>query len=848
MYTHKILHPNTSNSNTTSLTNVQRVIYQSDSLLTSEDINLLQEVPIYNLSLIAGFITNGIYITNSGKTTIKQGTNNITIQFPGLKGYINLGVIYSFELPSIDIDIPLTLNEVTLYISLQQINTSVSDKLIHLPISMRPSVRVNELDIKYSTSIITDLINYPILRVFKKDDKYELRVINYSNQDSSHIDTNISNTSYISSGIHISQSENYIYISPGIVYIEGFRILNSNTIQISVDTQQNKDYHINMNSSYIWLSEANILESPRITNINSDNYLSSTNTITIGKIKVREEIIYYYELLSRTNPDWYSSLLTRVESISNITSTLLQSSHTNSFNNLHITNFALRADITHPDYSISYIDSKYPCSLSEAIVTPFNNLSITSPNNLTYSNVGRVTLVGTNESINLIHLPADSTSSSLLISTPDISIGMVINTPLIDIDNKALSLTSIISRFRGFGSFNIINSVKVNRTVVPDSYISLGLSGSQDLNAQNIKGITLGTNEFSIDINSNEINIPVIDNNPIYINHIPTYLVGQTFTVSNSISISHIGIYIINTEYIRELSRYSVLIGSVCVYKISGDVINNEKPYYLGEYKLSNDITNNRFTYIESLPILSTPLDSGKYVCIFIPYVHPLEVSTTSTVYTGGNKAVITGKLNILTEDIDGDIAITIKGCYVTPNITPRNITLSLANTANIYPLLESTKFEVEDSLNQLNDSNFNITTTNNRTDINIALPNQKYISLEALSLIGTMYTESGIWVSTPILLNKSNLIDLEIEILGYFPGISNVKGYISIDSSNAFIPLITQSQSNSNYNQKDLSIVQAVGLPIVVTRYIIIKLDITNDIRERDVAFIKEVLIKPIT
>ena len=131
-----------------------------------------------------------------------------------------------------------------------------------------------------------------------------------------------------------------------------------------------------------------------------------------------------------------------------------------------------------------------------------------------------------------------------------------------------------------------------------------------------------------------------------------------------------------------------------------------------------------------------------------------------------GGRCTVTAKLQTISEEINNDIAFTIKGCYVLPNITPRTIRLGLDNTQEIFPFIDNTLLKINDPLNQLLGSTTTISTQNNKTDISITLSNNKYISLEALSLTGIIYAEKGIWVSKPILINRTNLIVLGV-ILG---------------------------------------------------------------------------------
>lgn len=864
MYTHKIL-PIINEEDTQDLVltptlldnSVRQAIFHSDSILKPSDVALLQDIPLTQLSNISEYLNKNIYIYQQEKPSITlDTTTNLSIQFPLIKGYINLDYIYSFELPSVELNLVKPVNTpLTLYLLLKKIVNFTDTEFKHLPITLRPIRKYESIETLYSLNPISPYISYPLIRLFQKNGKYELRVVDYSSYKdiNKYIGDGINsltfNTSYIASGIQVCNINKTIQISSGVLYIDGVRIILPNTVKIDLSNNiyEGKDYHINIDSTHIWLSDSYLLES----SIESNTFnITSSKTIQLilGKIKVRGTQLYYQEYIPRVNPNWYSNILTRLDSISNITSSLLNTTRTSSTNNLHITDFLLNSDTTHVDYYVSYINDKYPCPLSTEKVIPFKNFLLSSiPFNISSADTN-ISLISANSlPIPIIEVPLEGNTPSLLISINDLFTGLVINTPLISISNNVISLTQLLSRLRGFKPFSTITSIHINRKPLINSTTALGLSGSQQLSFNAIEDITLLNNEYTIRHEDREINIPVLDTNPLYLTYTPSYLIGQTFTVSKNISIAHIGIYLTNTEYIKNLSRYTPLIAGVCVYKLGGNSIDTEKLFYLGEYRLSN-LSNGNTTYIDSSPILSIQLPPGKYVTVFIPYVHPLEIATTSNPYVGGGRCVITGGLQTISQEINDDIAFTIKGCYVIPNVTPKIITIGLNNTQEIYPYIDNTLLKVNDPLNQLLSSSINISTQNNKTDISITLIDNKYISLEALSLTGIIYAETGIWVSKPILVNRINLIDLQLVLTCNLPGVSQVKPYVSIDSNNSFVLLEPLNQGGSSNSIEDTVITYTLGLSITISRYIIIKLEMVNDIREKDIVYIKEVLIKPIT
>lgn len=864
MYTHKIL-PIINEENTEDLVlnptlvdnSIRQAVFHSDSLLRPNDIALLQDIPLTQLSNISKYLNKNIYIYQQENPSITLDTlTNLSIYFPSIKGYINLDYIYSFELPSVEVNLFKPINTpLTLYLSLKKIINFTDTEFKHLPITLRPIRKYESIEVLYSLNPIDSYIPYPLLRLFQKDDKYEIRSVDYSlyNNTNKYIGEEINsltfNTSYIASGLQVSIINKTIHISSGVLYIDGVRIVLSNTIKIDLtdNLYEGKDYHINIDSTHIWLSDSHLLESSKE---------SDTHTITpfkvvqlvLGKIKVRGTQLHYLEFIPRTNPNWYASTLTRLDSISNITSSLLNTTSTSSSSNLHITDFQLNGDITHSDYSISYINNKYPCPLSTQKVIPFRNLLLLSVPFTILSGDSIITLINAdNEPTSIITVSLEGITPSLLISTNDLFIGLIINTPLIDISNNVISLTQLLSRLRGFKPFSTVTSVYINNKPLVNSTVPLGLNGSQQLSFNAVEDIGTLHNEYTVKHEDIEVSVPILDTNPLYLSNVPPYLIGQTFTVDKTISIAHIGIHLINTEYIRNLSRYTPLIAGVCVYKLGGNNIDTENLFYLGEYRLSNLSSSNN-TYIDSLPILSIQLLPGKYVMVFISYVHPLEIATTSNSYTGGGRCIVTGKLQTISEEINNDIAFSIKGCYVLPNITPKLINISLENTQEIYPYIQNTLLKVNDPLNQLLSSNINISTQSDKTNISITLPNNKYISLEALSLTGIIYAEKGIWISKPILVNRVNLIDLHLVLTCNLPGVSQVIPYVSIDSNNSFVPLEQMNSGANNNSLEDIKITYTLNLPLTISRYIIIKLEILNDIREKDIVYVKEVLIKPIT
>lgn len=858
MYTHKILPTIISNGDFLSSElidkSVRQVVFNNDSLLRPNDIALLQDIPLTQLNTISQYLNKNICISQKEKPSISQNTlTNITIQFPLIKGYIDLDYLYSFELPSIEINLvkPL-LSPVTLYLLLKKVINNTSNEFKHLPITLRPVREYESVEALYSLNPIDSYIAYPLLKLFEKKGKYEIRPIDYGlYSDSSYIKNSINsvtfNTSYIASGLQVSVINKTVQISPGIVFINGVRVISPNTVKIDLTNSAYKgnNYHVNINPSHIWLSDNYLLDSSK-ESLTFNPLLTKTSQLILGKIKVRVNKLHYIEFIPRVNSNWYSNISTRLDSISSLTSSLLSTTNISSTSNLHITDFKLNGDTTQIDYSISYINNKYPCPLSRQKVIPLKNLLLAAVPFSIPSEGNNISLISiNNQVIPIIDVPIEGGTPSILISISDLFIGLVINTPLIDISNNVISLTQLISRLRGFKPYTTITSLYINNKPLDNSTTTLGLNGSSELTLNTIEEIGPSYNQYTIRHESKDINIPVLDINPIYITSTPSYLIGQTFTVGKTISIAHIGTYIINTEYIRSLIKYSPLIAGVCVYKIGGNSIDTETLFYFGEYRLSNSTSNN--IYLDSNPILSTQLTPGKYVIVFIPYVHPLEIATTSNSYVDGGRCTVTGKLQTISEEINNDIAFTIKGCYVLPNITPRTIRLGLDNTQEIFPFIDNTLLKINDPLNQLLGSTTTISTQNNKTDISITLSNNKYISLEALSLTGIIYAEKGIWVSKPILINRTNLIDLKLVLTCHLPGISKVIPYVSVDSNNSFIALEQSTLEGSNNFREDILITYTLGLSITISRYIIIKLEMMNDIREKDILYIKEVLIKPI-
>ncbi len=860
MYTHKILPTITINDNKDFLSSdlinksVRQVVFNNDSLLKPNDIALLQDIPLTQLNTISQYLNKNICISQKEKPSISQNTlTNINIQFPLIKGYIDLGYLYSFELPSIEINLvkPLLI-PVTLYLLLKKVIKNTSNEFKHLPITLRPVREYESVEALYSLNPIDSYIAYPLLKLFEKKGNYEIRPIDYgSYSDSSYIKNSINsvtfNTSYIASGLQVCVINKTVHISPGVVFINGVRVISPNTVRINLTdgAYRGNDYHLNIDPSHIWLSDSYLLESSR-ESLTLNPILTKPSQLIFGRVKVRVDKLHYLEFIPRVNSNWHSNISTRLDSISSLTSSLLSTTNISSSSNLHITDFKLNGDTTQIDYSISYINNKYPCPLSRQKVIPLKNFLLAAVSFSIPSEGNNISLISiNNQVIPIIYVPIEGSTPSVLISISDLFIGLVINTPLIDISNNVISLTQLISRLRGFKPYTTITSLYINNKPLDNSTTTLGLNGSSELTFNTIEEIGPSHNQYTIRHESKDISIPVLDINPIYITSIPSYLIGQTFTVGKTISIAHIGTYIINTEYIQSLIRYNPLIAGVCVYKIGGNNIDTKTLFYFGEYRLSNGTGSN--IYLDSNPILSTQLTPGKYVIVFIPYVHPLEIATTSNSYVGGGRCTVTGKLQTISEEINNDIAFTLKGCYVLPNITPRTITLGLDNTQEIFPFIDNTLLRINDPLNQLLGSTTTISTQNNKTDISITLSNNKYISLEALSLTGIIYAEKGIWVSKPILINRTNLIDLKLILTCHLPGISKVIPYVSVDSNNSFISLEQSSLEGSNNFREDILITYTLGLSITITRYIIIKLEMMNDIREKDILYIKEVLIKPI-
>lgn len=864
MYTHKFL-PNTNNTSISYInlnaisSNLNRVIYNSDSVLKESDIALLQNLPLSRLNFLSTYIRGGISIEYSESPYITSYlSSDVIIQFPSIKGYINLDVIHSFELPSIELRLSKTQDiPATLYLIIREQEGNLNEHFTHLPIPLRPFGGYGYVDAKYSLVDVEGYTSYPLCRVLSTPEGYEIRLIKYESENERILSKCLgpesivinSNSSYIASGFQTSITDKHIYIGSGVVYIQGLRIISSRTVRLDLTPllTQDRDYNINVDSTHLWLGDPTVLGSHANKTISESNNWR-TSKITLGNVRIRNGKAYYYEFIPRINTNWYTNSENRLNSLNNITASLLDALNTNSTSNLHITDFISKGDNTHPDYRVSYLQGRYPCPFHVEKIIPFRNLVITSSIVSHSSSDNQVSILGSNtESIPLIYVPIEGDTPSIQISQPNSYTDIVINTPLINANEVPRSITQVISRLRGFRPFSSITSVHVNGVPIPSLSISLGITGNGDTSIINIENIHKEHNEQTFKHEDKDSVLPLIDNNPLHITNIPSYLIGQTFTVTNSISISNIGIDVINTEYIRALSKYSSLICGVGIYKVGGDLIDTETLFYLGEYKLGTP-SNASHIYIDSQPLISLELKAGKYIFVLIPYTHPIQIKTTSNAYVGGGRCVVSGGLRTISEELDNDIAFRIKGHYITNTITPRSIKLSLSNTSDIYPITSGINFRLEDTLKQLTNISTSIELKNNITEISLSTNSNKYISLEALSLVGTLYEQVGIWVSKPILMNRLNLNDIQLHITCNLPGASEVNAYISIDSSNSFTSMRINPRESILSSSREITTEFNIGSPLTILRYIIIKLEIKNDTRERDVIYIKEAIIKPIT